>query len=49
MDEPTTKAELDRLLQTALALADRLGLTMVAIHLDEARNLLDAPSKTLTH
>lgn len=40
MDNRATFAELDRLLGTALDLADRLDLTMVAIHVDEARALL---------
>lgn len=46
MDDVAHKTELDRLLGEALTLADTLGLTMVAIHLDEARNLLQAPTPT---
>lgn len=49
MDDCAAKAELDRLLTAALALADRLGLTMVAIHVDEARNRLASPTHTPTH
>lgn len=40
MDTHADEAELRRLLAAALALADRLELTMVAIHLDRARDLL---------
>ncbi|MCU6455890.1 hypothetical protein LPN01_17565 [Sphingomonas sp. A2-49] len=40
MHDRAAFAELDRLLGAALDLADRLDMTMVAIHVDEARNLL---------
>ena len=46
MDDLAAKAELARLLAHALEEADRLGLTMVAIHIDEARNLLAMPTPT---
>lgn len=40
MDEHAAIVELHRLLTDALETADRLDLTMIAIHIDEARNLL---------
>ncbi len=39
--------ELQRLLAQALNLADGLDLTMVAIHIDEARNLMHAADTTV--
>jgi hypothetical protein len=40
---------LHRTLTQALDLADRLELPMVAIHIDEARNLLIQKGVTATH
>lgn len=40
MDEHAATVELHRLLTAALDMADHLGLTMTAIRIDEARNLL---------
>jgi len=39
-DECSARAELQRLLTAALEVADTLDLTLVGIHIDEARNLL---------
>ncbi|MCP3735958.1 hypothetical protein M9979_13880 [Sphingomonas sp. RP10(2022)] len=49
MDDTTATTELHALLQTALELADRLGLTMVGIHIDEAKNLLVEQGTTTAH
>lgn len=49
MDDRSTATELYRTLTEALDLADRLELTMVAIHIDEARNLLISKDATATH
>lgn len=49
MDEHAAAAELHRLLTIALETADRLDLTMIAIHIDEARNLLTQAGVTATH
>ena len=48
MDDRATTAALRQLLTDALDLADGLDLTMVAIHSDEARNLLDAMEPAAT-
>ena len=40
MDDYAAAAELHAVLTAALDTADRLELTMVAIHIEEARNLL---------
>jgi hypothetical protein len=45
LDDRAATIELDRLLSDALALADRLECTLVAIHVDEARNLLRTGSR----
>ncbi|USU05119.1 hypothetical protein NF700_17145 [Sphingomonadaceae bacterium OTU29MARTA1] len=49
MDKRAAMTELDRLLTTALRLADDLDMTMVAIHIDEARNLLATSDITPAH
>ena len=49
MDEHAAVVELHRLLTTALETADRLDLTMIAIHIDEARNLLTQTGAAATH
>ena len=46
MDDDADEAELRRLLSAALALADTLELTMVAIHLGAAHDLLGAATPT---
>ena len=46
MDDDADEAELRRLLAAALALADTLELTMVAIHLGSAHDLLGASTPT---
>ncbi len=46
MTDNADEAELRRLLTAALELADAMGLTMVAIHLDAARDLLGASTPT---
>ncbi|WP_293872848.1 MULTISPECIES: hypothetical protein [unclassified Sphingomonas] len=49
MDEQAATAELHRLLTLALETADRLDLTMIAIHIDEARNLLAENDAAANH
>ncbi len=49
MDEQAATAELHRLLTLALETADRLDLTMIAIHIDEARNLLAGNDAAANH
>lgn len=46
MTDGADEAELRRLLAAALALADTLELTMVAIHLGAAHDLLSASTPT---
>ncbi len=46
MDDDADEAELRRLLAAALALADTLELTMVAIHLGAAHEILGASTPT---
>ncbi|MEH3157817.1 MAG: hypothetical protein PGN08_02180 [Sphingomonas taxi] len=41
--------ELHKALATALELADDMGLTLIAIHLDEAHNLLVAHESPPVH
>ncbi len=49
MNDYTATTELHALLTAALDMADRLDLTMVAIHIDEARNLLVPSDAAATH
>jgi hypothetical protein len=49
MDDRAATTELHRALSEALDMADRLDLTMVAIHIDEARNLLASQDVAAAH